>query len=118
MARRAKEEKEQLDQVRWRIAGESPQQAAVKPFTVALSRAQDTKPSLSNLLPVKLAAAKVCVIALKALRSGVSSEQSKGIGHSAGRHLPGCTGFHCLSKHHFLATKGFPGSIHQAGCGQ
>ena len=51
--------KEQLDQVRGRIAGEPPHQAAVKPFTVALSRAQDTRPSLSNLLPVKLAAAKV-----------------------------------------------------------
>ena len=59
MVRRQKREQEKLGQVRGTIAGASPQQAAVKPYTVALSRAEDSEPSLSNLYFVKLAAAKV-----------------------------------------------------------
>lgn len=68
MTRRAKQDKKQLDQVDARSAGEALQQAAVKPFTVALSRAENTKPSFSDLVPLQLAAAKVCIKASVLLR--------------------------------------------------
>ena len=59
MVRRQKQNQQKLNEVRGRIAGDSPQQAAVKPFTVALSKAEDLEPSLSELGPLRLAAAKV-----------------------------------------------------------
>ena len=59
MVRRQKQKQQKLNDVRGKIAGESPQQAAVKPFTLALSKAEYLEPSLSELGPVRLAAAKV-----------------------------------------------------------